>query len=164
MQCLLLSHSDLACDDLQHKGCMPELDMEALYASLPSRNRELWALIRLTEAMAQTEGGSMAVCAQERGALAYQVIYCLPTSLYIVDATLSELDVHVFGICTQDSGLWQSWRLLASSALLVFAPQFQNMIWRPEAAPVMSGTQRIDTRGACLLQYGTEKLDRLKVW
>lgn len=47
--------------------------MEALYASLPSRNRELWALIRLTEAMAQAEGHSGAVCAQERGALAYQV-------------------------------------------------------------------------------------------
>ncbi|CAL5223918.1 g6516 [Coccomyxa viridis] len=55
-----------------HKGCMPQLDMEALYASLPTRNRELWALIRLTEAMAQAEGHAGAVCAQERGALAYQ--------------------------------------------------------------------------------------------
>ncbi len=84
MRCSLLSYSDMACDALQHKGCAPELDMEALYASLPSRNRELWALIRLTEAMAQTEGGSMAVCAQERGALAYQVMHCLLTSLHIV--------------------------------------------------------------------------------
>ena len=49
--------------------------MESLYASLPSRNREVWALIRLTEAMAQTEGRSGAVCMQERGALAYQVVY-----------------------------------------------------------------------------------------
>lgn len=49
--------------------------MESLYASLPSRNREVWALIRLTEAMAQTEGRSGAVCMQERGALAYQVIH-----------------------------------------------------------------------------------------
>ena len=47
--------------------------MEALYAALPSRNRELWALIRLTEAMAQPDRGGAAVCAQERGALAYQV-------------------------------------------------------------------------------------------
>jgi hypothetical protein len=54
---------------------MPELDMELLYASLPSRNREVWALIRLTEAMAQTEGRSGTVCMQERGALAYQVIH-----------------------------------------------------------------------------------------
>ena len=57
----------------QHLGCMPALDMEALYAALPSRNRELWALIRLTEAMAQADSLSGAVCAQERGALAYQV-------------------------------------------------------------------------------------------
>ena len=49
--------------------------MESLYASLPSRNREVWALIRLTEAMAQTEGRSGAVCMQERGALAYQVVH-----------------------------------------------------------------------------------------
>ena len=48
--------------------------MEALYAALPSRNRELWALISLTEAMAQAEGLSGPACAQERGALAYQVI------------------------------------------------------------------------------------------
>ncbi|CAK0738433.1 hypothetical protein CVIRNUC_001042 [Coccomyxa viridis] len=53
-------------------GCGPELDMEALYAALPSRNRELWALIRLTEAMAQPDRENAAVCAQERGALAYQ--------------------------------------------------------------------------------------------
>ena len=52
--------------------------MEALYASLPSRNRELWALIRLTEAVAQAEGRSGAVCAQERGALAYQVSASAP--------------------------------------------------------------------------------------
>ena len=47
--------------------------MEALYAALPSRNRELWALVRLTEAMAQPDRSGTAVCAQERGALAYQV-------------------------------------------------------------------------------------------
>lgn len=52
---------------------MPVLDVDSLYASLPSRNRELWALIRLTEAMAAAEGAGAAVCAQERGALAYQV-------------------------------------------------------------------------------------------
>lgn len=52
--------------------------MEALYATLPSRNREIWALIRLNEAMAQAEGQAGAVCAQERGALAYQVCSCLP--------------------------------------------------------------------------------------
>ncbi len=60
---------------MQHKGCMPELDMDSLYAALPSRNREVWALIRLSEAMGQTEGRSGAVCMQERGALAYQVIH-----------------------------------------------------------------------------------------
>ena len=58
---------------VQNTGCGPELDLEALYAALPSRNRELWALIRLTEAMAQPDRGGAAVCAQERGALAYQV-------------------------------------------------------------------------------------------
>ena len=53
--------------------------MEALYAALPSRNRELWALIRLTEAMAQPDRENAAVCSQERGALAYQV----PATLFL---------------------------------------------------------------------------------
>ena len=65
----------MICGALQHKGCMPQLDMEALYATLPTRNREVWALIRLNEAMAQAEGHA---CTQERGALAYQVNSYLP--------------------------------------------------------------------------------------
>ena len=64
--------------------------MEALYAALPSRNRELWALIRLTEAMAQPDRGNAAVCAQERGALAYQVQGICKDNMGLILKSLAE--------------------------------------------------------------------------
>ena len=76
---------DSACGPLQPQGCW-EVNMESLYASLPSRNRELWALIRLTEGMAPPDHLSGPVCAPDRGALAYQVsaVWCQASPLQLV--------------------------------------------------------------------------------